>query len=259
MNTKKCIAVGVAFSFAGVLAAPALQAGSLADDLHNEHQQAADMAREAGREALDAARQAIAPVIYAGKAIINGVEFILLKTAEGTIMVTEAVVRGLEYAVEGAKFLALKTAEGIVWVAEKMVRAGEIVFDVISDAVEVIVDGVIYVAAKIEAGIVFVTKEAWKLAKETGKLVVKGVKFVAKQTKKGMIFIAKGVKHAAMRARRGALIAELRTNLAGSLAAGRVGDRTVTYFQRRAGDRDPIVARLARACLAAAQAFNNLY
>jgi hypothetical protein len=108
-------------------------------------------------------------------------------------------------------------------------------------------------------GIVFVAKKTWEAAKKTGELVVKGVKYVAKKTKQGIVFLANTAKSAARAARRATLVAELRTNLAGALATGGVSPRTMAYFQRRSQDKDPGVARLAKACLAAAEAFNATY
>ena len=255
---KKSVAAGVVVSFAAALAAPAVQAGA-ADKLHEMHQEAGREAAKSGKAALQAAGKAIEPVIYAGKAVINGVEFVILKTVEGTVMVAEGAVRGLKFAYEGAKFIALKTKEGIVWVAEKAVQAGEILLDAALELAELTIDGIVYVAARLEEGIVFVAKKTWEAAKKTGELVVKGVKFVAKKTKQGIVFIANTAKSAARAARRAALVTELRTNLATALATGGVSPRTMTYFQRRSQDKDAGVARLAKACLAAAEAFNSVY
>ena len=254
----KKIASLTVLSIAATIAAPAVQAGA-ADELHRKHQSIGAIANESGRQAVQAAKKAAEPVIYAGKAIINGVEFVILKTVEGTVMVAEGAVRGLQFAYEGAKFVALKTKEGIVWVAEKAIRAGEILADAALELAEMTIDGIVYVAARLEEGIVFVAKKTWEAAKKTGELVVKGAKFVAKKTKQGLGFVANTAKSAARAARRGALVVELRTNLATALSTGGVGPRTMAYFQRRSQDRDATVARLAKACLAAGEAFNSVY
>lgn len=256
---NKTIASLTILAVAGTIAAPAIRANDLADELHRDHQRAGAAAAESGRKALKAAGKALEPVIYAGKAVINGVEFVLLKTVEGTIMVAEGMVRGVELAYEGAKFVALKTAEGIIWVAEKAVQAGELLIDMTVEAIEIVVDGVIYVATRLEEGIVFVAKEAWELAKKSGELVVKGVKFVARKTKQGIIFVAKTAASAARAARRAALVTELRGNLVAALSVGGVSANTMTYFQRRSQDQDPTIARLGKACLAAGEAFNSVY
>ena len=242
-----------------MIATPALQANDLADQLHQDHQRAGELAGESGRAAIKAAGKAIEPVIYAGKAVINGVEFVLLKTVEGTIMVMEATVRGLELAYEGAKFIALKTKEGIVWVAEKAILAGEFLLDVAIEALEITIDGVIYVCAKLEEGIVFVAKKTWEVAVKTGELVVKGTKFVIRKTKQGAIWVAKQAVSAARATRRAALITELRMNLVGALSSGGVSDRTMAYFTRRSEDSDATVSKLAKACLTACEAFNSTY
>ncbi len=253
---KKIIASVTVAALAGTLS---VQAGQLSEGLHNAHEAAGAEAAKSGQAALDAAGKAIAPVIYAGKAIVNGVEFVILKTAQGTIMVAEAAVRGLEIAVEGAKFVALKTAEGVLWVAEKALEAGELLVDVAIETTKIVVDGVVYVAARLADGVVFVAEAAMEAAKATGELIVRGTKFVVRKTKQGIVFVAKGAMNAARAARRAAKVAELRTNLAGALAVGGVGGRTMAYFQKAAGDRDATVARVAKACLAAGEAFNNVY
>ena len=256
---KKSVAAGVVVALGSALVAPAVQAGEFADKLKEAHQKAGQEASKSGKQALHNAGKALEPVIYAGKAVINGVEFVILKTVQGTVMVAEAAVRGIEFAVEGAKFLALKTKEGVIWVAEKAVQAGEIILDAAVTAIEITVDGVIYVAARLEEGIVFVAKKTWQAAKKTGELVVKGAKFVAKKTKQGVVWVAKTTMNAIRAGKRAALVAELRTNLAGALATGSVSPRTMTYFQRRSQDKDPTVARLGKACLAAGEAFNSVY
>lgn len=256
---NKFIASMTVACVAGMTFAPIVQAGDFADELHRDHERAGELAAESGRKALQNAGKALEPVIYAGKAIINGVEFVLLKTAEGTIMVMEATVRGIEFAVEGAKFLALKTKEGIIWVAEKAIQAGEILVDVFVDTVEFVVDGVIYVAARLEEGIVFVAKKTWEAAKKAGELTVKGVKFVVKKTKQGIVWVGEQAAKLGRATRRAALVAELKTNLVGALSVGGVSDRTVAYFNNRSQDSDPVVARLAKACMAASEAFNAAY
>ena len=242
-----------------MIATPALQANDLADQMHADHQQAGAAAAEAGRDAIAAAKKAVEPVIYAGKAVINGVEFLLLKTAEGTIMVLEATVRGLEVAYEGAKFVALKTKEGVIWVAEKALQAGEFLLDVALETVEIVVDGVKYVALKVEQGVIFVAEKTYELAVKTGEIVVKGTKFVVRKTKQGAIWVAKQAVSAARATRRATLITELRMNLVGALSSGGVSDRTMAYFTRRSEDKDATVAKLAKACLTACEAFNSTY
>ncbi len=256
---NKFVASLTLVAVAGMTVAPAVQAGELADELHRDHQRAGALAAESGKKALQAAGKALEPVIYAGKAVINGVEFVLLKTVEGTIMVMETAVRGVEFAVEGAKFIALKAKEGIIWVAEKAIQAGEILVDLAVDTLEIVVDGVIYVAARLEEGIVFVAKKTWELAQKTGELVVKGTKFVVRKTKEGLIWVGHQAVNAARATRRAALVSELRMNLVSALSAGGVSERTMQYFNSRASDSDATVARLAKACLAAAQAFNSTY
>ena len=256
---NKFIATLTLVAFVGMTAAPAIRAGDLADEMHRDHQRAGELAGESGRAALKNAGKALEPVIYAGKAVINGVEFVLLKTVEGTIMVAEATVRGIEFAYEGAKFLAIKTKEGIIWVAEKAIRAGEILVDFAVDVIEVTIDGVIYVCARLEEGVVFVAKKTWEAAKKTGELVVKGTKFVVRKTKAGIIWVGKQAANAARATRRAALVSEMRMNLVGALSAGGVGSRTLAYFNSRSQDKDPTVAKLAKACLAACEAFNTVY
>lgn len=252
MNTKLIASMTLA-AFAGVSAA---QAGQLADELHRDHQRANQAANASGKKALQAAGKALEPVIYAGKAVINGAEFVILKTVSGTIMVAEAAVRGIEFAYEGAKFLALKTKEGVIWVAEKAVQAGEIILDAAVTAIEITVDGVIYVAQRLEEGVVFVAKKAVEAARKTGELVVRGAKFVAKKTKQGVVWVAKTTMNAIRAGKRAALVVEIRTNLTTALAAGNVSDNTMAYFARRSQHKDPVIAKLGAACLQASQAFN---
>lgn len=207
----------------------------------------------AGQSALNNAGQA---VIYAGTAIVNGVEFVILKTAQGTMMVLAASVKGIEMAVEGAKFIMLKTAEGIIWVAEQMILAGEIIIDAAIEVVSIIIDGVEYVVVKLAEGITFVAKKVWELAVETGELIVKGIKYVIKKTKMGIIWVANKTK---MLARRATLATELRMNITSGLAFGGVGQRKIRYFTGRSTDKDPTIAKLAKACLIASEAFNQAY
>jgi predicted peroxiredoxin len=242
-----------------MIAAPGIRAGELADQLHQSHVQAGQEASVSGQQALQNAARAIEPVIYAGKAVINGVEFVILKTVQGTLLVAEATVRGLELAVEGVKFVALKCKEGVIWVCEKAIQAGEFILDVTLETIEIVVDGVIYVAARLEEGIVFVAKKTWELAQKTGELVVKGVKFVVRKTKQGAIWVAEQAVNAARATRRAALVSELRMNLVGALSTGGVSERTMAYFARRAEDSDATVAKLAKACLTACEAFNSTY
>ena len=243
---------------AGMTIAPAIRAGDLADEMHRDHQAIGAAAGKVGRQALQDAGKALEPVIYAGKAVIEGVTYVMLKVGEGIILVAETAVRGVEFAVEGAKFLALKTAEGIIWVAEKAVQAGEILVDVFVEGVKIVVDGVVFVATVIEEGIIFVA-ETVHAAKATGELIVNGVKFVARKTKEGIVWVAKQAKAVGRAVNRARLVVELRTNLSSSLATGKVGDSTMRYFRSKTQSADPVVARLARSCLAAAEAFNGAY
>lgn len=253
---NKIIAASTLVAFASVVAAPAVSAGEFADELHRDHQRAGQLGNESGKAALKSAGQA---VVYAGKAVINGVEFVVLKTVQGTILVAEVAVRGIELAAEGVKFVAIKTKEGVIWVCEKAIQAGEILVDVAVEAIELTIDGVIYVAARLEEGIVFVAKKSWELAQKTGELVVKGAKFVVKKTKQGLIWVGEQAMNAARATRRAALVSELRMNLSAALAVGGVGERTMAYFQSKTQDSDATVARLAKACLTASEAFNSAY
>jgi hypothetical protein len=226
---------------------------SLTDQLHEDADVVGEMGNEAGHEFLHNAGQAL---VFAGKAVINGVEFVILKTAQGTILVAAATVRGLELAYAGAKFIAIKTKDGILWVCEKALIAGEILVDAVVETVEIIIDGVTYVAVKVAEGCVFVAKKTYELAVKTGELIVKGTKYVIKKTKDGIVWVAKTV---ALKTRRAALVAELRWNISGALAGGGVADRTMDYFRKRSTDKDPVIARLGAACLTAAEAFNGTY
>ena len=66
-------------------------------------------------------------------------------------------------------------------------------------------------------------------------------------------------KKTTMYMRRAALIPELRMNISSALVAGGVSERTLEYFRRRAQDKDPVIARLAQACLQTAETFNTTY
>lgn len=225
----------------------------LSDEIGDVADEVGEAGNAAGHAALHNAGQA---VIYAGTAIVNGVEFVILKTAQGTMMVLAASVKGIEMAVEGAKFVMLKTAEGIIWVAEQMIIAGEIIIDAAIDTMCIIIDGVEYVVVKLAEGITFVAKAVWELAVETGELIVKGVKYVIKKTKMGIIWVANQTK---MLARRATLATELRMNITSGLAMGGVGQRKINYFMGRSTDKDPVVAKLGKACLMASEAFNEAY
>ena len=225
----------------------------LSDEMYDDAAEVGQAGDAAGQSALHNAGQA---VIYAGKAIVNGVEFVILKTAQGTMMVLATTVKGVELAIEGAKFVMIKTAEGIIWVAEQMILAGEIIVDVVCDAICLVIDGVEYVVVKLAEGITFVAKKAWELAIETGELIVKGVKYILKKTEAGIIWVANKTK---MLARRATLATELRMNITSGLAFGGVGERKIRYFNMRSADKDPVIARLGKACLIASEAFNEAY
>ncbi|RKY67536.1 MAG: hypothetical protein DRQ24_12720 [Candidatus Latescibacterota bacterium] len=206
-----------------------------------------------GPSALHNAGQA---VIFAGKAIVDGIEFVILKTAQGKIMVLAATVKGIEMAVEGAKFVMLKTKEGIIWIAEKMIVAGEIIVNTTCHVINIVIDDIEYVVVKLAEGITFVAKETWELAIETGELIVKGVKYVIRKTQEGIIWVANKTK---MLARRATLITEIKLNITAGLATGDVGQRKIKYFTSRSTDKDPVIARLGNACLIASEAFNQAY
>ncbi len=226
---------------------------ALSDEIGDAADEAGQYGDEAGQNALHNAGQA---VIFAGKAVINGIEFVMLKTAQGTLLVLASTVKGIEFAIEGAKFVMVKTAEGIVWMAEQAVKAGQILVNTAVKTVEIIIDGVVYVAVKLAEGVVFIAKEALELAKAAGELIIKGVKYVLKKTKAGLIWVANKTK---MLARRAALAAELRMNITAGLATGGVGQRKIRYFRSRGEDKDPVISRLAGACLIASEAFNTAY
>ncbi|RKY67537.1 MAG: hypothetical protein DRQ24_12725 [Candidatus Latescibacterota bacterium] len=225
----------------------------LSDEIGDVASEVGAAGDEAGQSALHNAGQA---VIFMGKAIVNGVEFVILKSAQGTIMVLAASVKGMEMAVEGAKFVMLKTKEGVIWVAEQMIIAGEIIVNTACQVVSIIIDGIEYVVVKLAEGITFVAKKVWELAVETGELIVKGVKYVIRKTKQGIIWVANKTK---MLARRATLATEIRMNITSGLAMGGVGQRKIRYFNRRSTDKDPVIARLGKACLIASEAFNQAY
>jgi len=226
---------------------------ALSDQIAEDAGMVGEMGTQAGHDALSNAGQA---VIYAGKAVLNGVEFVILKTTQGTMLVLAATVRGIEYAIDGAKFVMIKAKEGVIWVAEQVIKGGQIIVDATCQAVQYVIDGVTYVAIKVAEGAVFVAEKTLELAKKAGKLVIKGVKFVLKKTKQGIIWVA---QTSATLARRGALVTELRMNITSGLALGGVGNRKIKYFRSRSQDRDPVIARLGKACLEASEAFNTAY
>lgn len=225
----------------------------LSDQIDHEADTAGQLASGALHQAGQNLKQA---AIYLGKTIVNGCEFIIFKTAQGTFLVVAATVRGIEYAVEGAKFVLVMAKEGVIWVAEQAILAGEILVDLTCQAAQYVVDGVVYVAVQVAEGVVFVAQETLELAKKTGELIIKGVKYVIKKTEEGIIWVA---QKTATLSRRAALASELRMNITGALAVGGVGTRTLEYFNSRSQDRDPVIARLGKACLGASEAFNAAY
>ena len=48
-------------------------------------------------------------------------------------------------------------------------------------------------------------------------------------------------------------------NITSGLAMGGVGERKIEYFRSRSTDRDPVIAKLGKACLEASEAFNAAY
>lgn len=233
----------------------------MAEHDHSASNALGEAASQEGREFVQGAKKIAVPFIVVGKTVVDGVSFVVFKTAEGLVWIAEETVVGLQYVVKGAKFVVIKTAQGVRWVAVQALKAGEIIFDAVVDLAELVIEDVVYVLVKLEEGVAFVARQAIK----AGKIVLKGVEYVIQETAEGIIWVSKAtwnaIKAGASWTRDKVIAANIRQRLSGALLAGGASQDTLNYFNSlntnagaSAGTR-----RLAGAALAACQAFNAAY
>jgi hypothetical protein len=218
-------------------------------------------AADAGRDFAGGARRVATPFVVVGKTAIDGVAFVVLAGATGTVYAAEEAILGAKYVAKGAKFVLIKTAQGAFWVAVAAIVAGQIVLDAVEGITELVIEGVVYVLITLEQGVAFVAKTA--LA--TGRVVLGGMTYIMKETAEGIVWVSeqtwKAIKAGASWTRNSVLVANVRTRLSKALLSGDVGDGTMSYFRDMAANphAGPDLRRLASASHAACAAFNATY
>jgi len=258
---KSTFGLAIALAFAMTLSPALVNAAPQAD--HSASNELGQAVSQEGQLFVGGARQIAQPFIVVGRTTVEGVSFVMLKTAQGVAWVAEESVVGLQYAVQGAKFVAIKTAQGIKWVAVQAIKAGEIVFDAVIDLGELVIDDTVYVLIKLEDGVAFVAKEAAK----AGKAVLKGVQYVAQKTADGIVWVTtntlSAIKAGAAWTRDTLICANIRQKLSGAMLTPGSGvpQDMVEYFSNFAGNPQASakLRRLAAAALAASNAFNAAY
>ncbi|MBI4861602.1 MAG: hypothetical protein HY815_15270 [Candidatus Riflebacteria bacterium] len=229
---------------------------------HGLSNQVGQAANQAGAAFVVGAKKIAEPFIVVGKTVVDGVSFVMLKTAQGIIYIAEDCVVGLKYVVKGAKFIIIKTADGVRWVAIEAIKAGEIVFNAVLDLAELVIEDTIYVLVKLEQGVIFVAKEVIK----AGKIVINGVKYAVEVTVDGIVRISEAtwniIKKSAAWTREKWVTADIRTRLSSGLVAGAgVCQRDMNFFAHMAGcsHNSADLRKLAAASYAACKAFRDTY
>jgi len=232
---------------------------------HSISSEVGTAANAAGAQFVQGAQRVVEPFIVLGRTVIDGVQFIMLKGAQGVIYVAEDMVMGIKWVAKGAKFVIIKTAQGLRWVAVQALEIGEIILDAVCDAAILVIDGVHYVLVQLEDGVIYVAKKTIEIANKVGHAIINGVEYVVHKTVDGIVWVTKAtfeaIKKGAAWARERVVIANMRTRLAAALLAGGVGPDTLAYYQSMSVSTNatPGLRKLGAAAYAACKTFNEVY
>jgi hypothetical protein len=201
-----------------------------------------------GTRPLQLVERLFDPVATVVRKVAEGpVQVALLRVSQGVLVVSREMLRGFDRLEAGGRVVPVVTREGVLWLEESMVRTGQLLQDeqIIEQGVEAFLDGARFLAVALEEGIIFLPIQVARRAQQLGKLVWRGVRWVAGKIGTGLVFFRDDPEGAARRVRRRLIASEIRTALAGNLGVG-IGNGVVdSLLRRRQKDRDPWIRQLA--------------